>query len=57
MDAGGARRMQAMASLSMLVVAIVTSVVGFRLLARGLRNGQLPELAFESTRAAVRDLG
>jgi len=37
---------QAIASLCMLVVAAVTLVVGARLLARGVRNGKVPELAF-----------
>lgn len=38
--------MQAVASLSMLAVGLVTFVVGARLLSLGRRNGQLPELAF-----------
>jgi len=38
--------MQAVASLSMFVVLIVTFIVGARMLALGFRNGRLPELAF-----------
>ena len=38
--------MQAVASLCMFVVGVVTFVVGVRLMALGLRNHQVPELAF-----------